>query len=110
MRPITIEEVREHCATNGYTDAAISKIMGFLIGAGLKGDSEVIKTRRGECTWDDFYRWVKGEEVEEEHPLCTLLNDLTTRIKTVKNEKKREKLQRQLDFLVEEFGVVFDEE
>lgn len=49
------EIIEDFLMTFGFTDNAMLKISGFLIGAGIKKSSEKIKIRVGENDFDFFY-------------------------------------------------------
>lgn len=58
----TREEVLKHLKTTGYTKNAMYRISGFLIGAGLKEESEEILYKTGCGEWGDFYEWWLSED------------------------------------------------
>lgn len=74
----TKEEVKKHLCLYGYSDACVSKIMGFLIGVGIKKPDETLRYRVGNRTWQDFYDWWEKEEQEltDIEILEELLDDL----------------------------------
>ena len=62
-------EILAHLQENGYSNAAITKITGFLIGNGMKEDKEGIRFKRGQCDWDDFYGWLTDKKPAEKEPI-----------------------------------------
>lgn len=46
----TKEEILAYLKENGHSSNAITKITGFLIGKGLKGEQEQILYKRGHAT------------------------------------------------------------
>ena len=55
----------EHLKKTGYTRKSIIKIMGFLIGKGIKGVNEKMVYMRGEHDFMYFLRWFEGKGGEE---------------------------------------------
>ena len=43
----TKEEIVKHLYNVGYTDQAMHKIVGFLIGSGIKEEDEVMTLKKG---------------------------------------------------------------
>lgn len=58
----TKEQIIDHLLTVGYTEQATDKIMGFLIGSGVKEAEEVIKYRKGLHDWEEFWKWFNSNE------------------------------------------------
>lgn len=61
----TKEEVLKHLMEVGYGENASTKIMGFLIGQGLKTPDEEITYKKGEKRFEDFYNWFNSKEVKK---------------------------------------------
>lgn len=57
----TLEEVKAHVYENGYTEKAMEKICGFLVGAGIKDEGESLHYKKGDGIWDDFKKWYDNE-------------------------------------------------
>ena len=55
----------EHLKKTGYTRKSIIKIMGFLIGKGIKGVDEKMVYMRGEHDFEHFLQWFEGEGGDE---------------------------------------------
>ena len=58
----TKEQVLEHLKKTGYTRKSIIKIMGFLIGKGIKRVDEKMVYMRGEHDFMYFLRWFEGDD------------------------------------------------
>ena len=58
----TKEQVLEHLKKTGYTRKSIIKIMGFLIGKGIKGVDEKMVYMRGEHDFMYFLRWFERDD------------------------------------------------
>lgn len=65
----TKKDVFAHLQENGYSNSAITKITGFLIGNGMKQDKEVIRYKRGAGSWEDFYNWYMEKKPEKKEPI-----------------------------------------
>ena len=100
----TKEEIIEHLKKVGYTQYSIGKITGWMIGAGLKEPSEIIKYKKGLNDFDDFWSWVNSEEDdeledlnEEEELVASLIADV------IKNANFRDvtMTMRKLTFLTD---------
>ena len=61
----TKEQVLEHLKKTGYTRKSIIKIMGFLIGKGIKRVDEKMVYMRGEHDFEHFLQWFEGEGGDE---------------------------------------------
>lgn len=61
----TKEEVLKHLMVVGYGKNASTKIMGFLIGQGLKMPDEKITYLKGDKRFEDFYNWFNSKEVKK---------------------------------------------
>lgn len=72
----TKDEVFTHLFENGYSEQAIDKIVGFMIGKDLKGVDEMVKYKKGTLSFDDFWNWFhdikKDEELKGEEEFKTL--------------------------------------
>lgn len=112
----TKEQVISYVLRNGHTNEAISKITGFLIGAGLKGENEQIKFKIGGNEWASFIKWFNGNkeddnksDIEEDsHPLLKLLSllfELRDMAIAEGDEFMKNNLCDMLDFLFDEFVV-----
>ena len=102
------EKVLEHLKNVPYSKMAISKILGFLIGKGIKEEDERIVVQQCDCCecceWSDFWLWF-NDEYDDECVLCTLLSDLSDKINEEKNAELKKRYQAQLRLLLEEFDV-----
>ena len=58
----TKEQVLEHLKKTGYTRKSIIKIMGFLIGKGIKRVDEKVTYMRGEHDFMYFLRWFERDD------------------------------------------------
>lgn len=61
----TKEQVLKHLMEVGYTKKAINRIMGFLLGQGLKTPDETITYMKGDRPFKDFYKWYNSKEVKK---------------------------------------------
>ena len=52
----------EHLKKTGYTRKSIIKIMGFLIGKGIKGVDEKMVYMRGEHDFMYFLKWFERDD------------------------------------------------
>lgn len=55
----------EHLKKTGYTRKSIIKIMGFLIGKGIKRVDEKMVYMRGEHDFEHFLQWFEREGGDE---------------------------------------------
>ena len=60
----TKEEIVNHLYNVGYTEQAMHKIVGFLIGSGIKEEDEVITLKKGSNDWHSFWEWYNSEDVD----------------------------------------------
>lgn len=60
----TKEEIVNHLYNVGYTEQAMHKIVGFLIGSGIKEEDEVITLKKGSNGWHSFWAWYNSEDVD----------------------------------------------
>lgn len=107
----TFDEIRVHLTKTAYTKDAITKIMGFLIGAGLKGDNETMHVVYGASTFDDFLAWINENDEcdccdESDCVLCGIINDITDRLENAETADEQIRYAEQLVFLLESFGLV----
>ena len=58
----TKEQVLEHLKKTGYTRKSIIKIMGFLIGKGIKRVDEKMVYMRGEHDFMYFLKWFERDD------------------------------------------------
>lgn len=104
----TKEQILEHLSNNGYNPMAVSKILGFLIGAGIKDESEMIYIKANDLkyNWEDFWKWYNEDNSKcEKCPLCDMLNEL---IEIMEKETDADKVQaahERYEFLIESFGI-----
>lgn len=84
----TKEEIIEHLQKVGYTAHTISKITGWMIGAGLKEPNEIITYKKGLNEFDLFWAWLNDESdesedelTEEEELVASLLLDVVQNAK-----------------------------
>lgn len=115
----TKEQIQELLTLVKFTDEALAKILGFMIGKGLKEESEqmrVIVTEDGEGEdWHFFYDWYNGafelQDLKEEEgvcgkcPLCDMLNECLHIIDNEKDPKKVQKAKERYQFLMEAFKL-----
>lgn len=106
----TKEQILEHLSNVGYAPNALCKILGFLIGAGLKEESEkvCVKTTGLSHSWEDFWLWYnsnKNEDVCSDCPLCDMLNELIRIMETEEDPEKVQKAHERYEFLICAFGL-----
>lgn len=108
----TIEEIREHLTKTAYTKDAVTKIMGFLIGAGLKGDEERLLVVYGASTFEDFLEWINNDDCNCccDCVLCSIINDIAKRLESADNDDLAAYYAEQLAFLLDAFDLINDEE
>lgn len=106
----TIEEIKVHLTKTAYTEEAITKIMGFLIGAGLKEANEQLHVVYGASTFEDFLNWL-DEGVDEcecdecDCVLCSIINDICEKLESTDDEDEQAKYVEQLVFLLDAFDL-----
>lgn len=76
----TKKEIKEHLLNVGYTSVALAKIMGFLIGKGIKSKDETFTVLIGKHTFDYFFDWWNSE-IE-----CTSIIDILDAFEKVIDE------------------------
>ena len=113
----TKEQIQELLKEVAFTDSALAKILGFMIGKGLKEESEklcVIIPDQGEGEdWNFFYEWYNGafelkdlkEEACNKCPLCDMLNECLHIIDNEKDPEKVQKAKERYQFLMEAFKL-----
>lgn len=90
----TKEEVKKHLLENGYAHDAICRIMGFLIGVGLKEYDEEFKYLKGDGCFEKFYAWWNNKEIveisEEEYEglVYEILNEFQKKYNEAKDASK----------------------
>lgn len=99
----TKDEILTYLKNNGHSNNAITKIMGFLIGAGLKDDAETIIYKRGTNTWDDFMHWYNNESATDDSPLYYIFKILVEKRADVISPDDAKIVDGCIDFLIKEF-------
>lgn len=107
----TFEEIKVHLTKTAYTKEAITKIMGFLIGAGLKEVDEQIPVVYGASTFEDFIAWIDENDdcdccEECDCVLCGIINDITDKLENAETEEEQIRYTEQLIFLLVSFDLV----
>lgn len=109
----TREEVLEHLMKVAYSREAMPRLMGFLVGAGIKTNEEQLKVVYGASTFEDFLSWYNGEETTCDDcncVLCSIINDITKRLEDAEDDFLVAYYAEQLAFLLDAFGLVDDDE
>ena len=101
----TKDEVVAYLKEHGHSNIAVTKIMGFLIGNGMKEPKENIVVKRGLDSWEDFYRWYEGIP-EPEHPLTAIMRILMEKEANAKTSDEAELMHSCMAWLTRDF--VFD--
>ena len=125
----TREEVLKHLLENGYSEEGIGRILGFMVARELKPLDEKVKYKKGDRSFEDFYKWYYdcdvpknddgNEEFEFDDDVCycpdcvrtSLIEDVCEMLlEEIKfgNEEGFVRRVTQLDFLLNLCGV--DEE
>ena len=99
----TKDEVLAYLKENGHSNNAITKIMGFLIGNGMKSVSEKIIFKRGHNSWEEFYEWFENKPKEKECPLYTIMSILNEKLNATDDDVEAERINNCMGFLVSEF-------
>lgn len=94
----TKEELINHAREFGYTNDAINKISGFLIGVGFKDESEIILWKKGAGTWGEFFAWWNGREITKT-VFETIMEDLFMLQDESENEIDRERHRKQIEWM-----------
>ena len=100
----TREEVEKHLKSTGYSKNAVSRILSFLVGAGVKEFDEQMIVKYGDGTWAEFYEWWQNEDECEDCVFC----DLCEQHNKSTNEDEKEQIRRYVEFLIDAF--IDDEE
>lgn len=96
----TKEEIAKHLYNVGYTDQAMHKIVGFLIGSGIKEEDEVMTLKKGSNGWHSFWTWYNKEE--EDLKYVDFVDSLIDDVMTASIIMEDDSLQKQkLNFLYE---------
>lgn len=105
----TKEQIARHLEEFGYNTLALNKILGFLIGAGIKEESEkmCVKTNDIKYKWEDFWYWYNSDDTKccNDCPLCEMLNELIQIMESETDPDKVQKAHERYEFLVEAFGL-----
>ena len=100
----TKEEVVKHFEEYGYSKDALNRILGFLVGAGIKEFNEEFLVQYGDGTWADFYEWWNSEDEEcDDCRLCSLIEYLIEQHNACKDEKKKDEIGGHIEFLINAF-------
>ena len=97
-------EVEKHLRENGYTVKALNRILGFLIGTGIKENDEELLIKHGDGTWAEFYEWWKNEDECNDCVFCDLMDYLCEQHHKSTNEDEKEEISRYIEFLIDAFG------
>lgn len=100
----TKQEVEKHLKETGYSKNAVSRIMAFLVGAGVKDFDEKMLVTYGDGTWAEFYEWWEGECECDACVFFDLMNYLCEQHNKSENEEEKENINRFIEFLIEAFG------
>ena len=101
----TKEEVKKHLIKTAYQKNDVQRILGFLVGAGVKGfDEQLLVTYGGDGTWEDFYEWWNNEDECEGCVFCDLMDYLCEQHNKSTNEDEKEEISRYIEFLIDAFG------
>ena len=114
----TKEQIQELLSTVVFTELALQKILGFMIGKGLKEEDEkiqVIVSEEGNGEdWSFFYDWYNGvfelntpnkEQTCSKCPLCDMLNECLHIIDNETDPEKVQKSKERYQFLMEAFKL-----
>lgn len=113
----TKEQIQELLTSVKFTDEALAKILGFMIGKGLKEENEqmrvIITKGVEEADWDFFYDWYNGafelKDLKDETcckcPLCDMLNECLHIIDNEMDPEKVQKAKERYQFLMEAFKL-----
>ena len=111
----TREEVLEHLTKVAYSESAMARLMGFLVGAGIKTNDEKLKVVYGASTFEDFLAWYESDDANDnvcchDCVLCSIINDIAVRLEHAKDNELEAYYAEQLAFLLDEFGLMDDDE
>jgi hypothetical protein len=115
----TKEQIQELLTLVKFTDEALAKILGFMIGKGLKEEKEQMKVIiANDCDgedWSFFYDWYNCafeiKDLNEDKnacckcPLCDMLNECLHIIDNEKDPEKVQKAKERYQFLMEAFKL-----
>lgn len=96
----TKEEILNHLCECGYKNDEISKIMGYMVGANLKKEDEIVKYRVGEHTFKDFLEWVNKKKEENVFLGIALALDFLRDNRRPLTEKVKNDLNEKIEFLM----------
>ena len=99
----TKDEVLAYLKETGHSNSAVTKIMGFLIGNGMKTPDEEIVLKRGQNSWEEFYDWFENKPKEKECPLYNLMSYLNDRLNEANTSAEAKRINGFMAFLVSEF-------
>lgn len=104
----TKEELLKHAESTGYTKSAILKITGFLIGIGMKDESETMLWTIGVHEWSHFYAWFNGSELRPRSVFDTIMEDIFQRLDDSENEDERQRYSKQIEWMCKHHIDVVD--
>lgn len=55
------DEILKHIVKTGYSELAMGKILGFLIGIGIKDEYEKVVYKKGRNSFHYFLNWYNGD-------------------------------------------------
>lgn len=96
----TKEEILNHLCECGYKKDEISKIMGYMVGANLKKEDEVVKYRVGEHTFKDFLEWVNKKKEENVFLNIAFTLDFLRDNRRPLTQEVKNDLNKQIEFLM----------
>lgn len=103
----TKEEILNHLETVGYGQYAQAKILGYMIGAGLKEESEQIRLAYGILEWTHFWNWLNSNEEDcNGCIICEWLNEIAKEMEKEEDPQKVQKLHERYELLLD----IFEEE
>ena len=100
----TKKEVEKHLRENGYTVKALNRILGFLIGTGIKENSEELLIKHGCGHWEDFYKWWNNEDECDDCVFYDLMDYLCEQYNKSTKEEEKEQISRYIEFLTDALG------
>lgn len=100
----TREEVEKHLKSTGYSKNAVSRILSFLVGAGVKEFDEQMVVKYGDGTWAEFYEWWTNKNKCDDCVFCDLMEYLCEQHNKSTNEDEKEEISRYIEFLIDAFG------
>lgn len=93
----TKEEIIDHLLTVGYTEQAMDKIMGYLIGSGIKKEDEIFQYKKGLHQWETFWEWLNTDQ--NSFNAVDFVDSLIDDVETASITNDCTLLSRKLDFL-----------